>query len=194
MKKFCAQFCLFLLLLSFAAVRANGYEVISSDEQLQKLVPKITGMLLSDFGIALRNPVSIKLAEGKKLDEMYGGRYRGAEIGLYRRTAAGHEIFIMKDMNQDEVSGTLAHELVHAWQAEACVPNQTATVKEGFASWVQFKILDSIGAYTLANSVKNQADPIYGVGMRRMLEWEEKLGEKQLVVKIRSVVDVSDEI
>lgn len=177
-----------------AAGFTGGYKIISSQSDLESIKNDVTRMLITEFGIAIRLPLTVKLVSGKELDALYNGAYRGAEIGLYKRVPSGHEIYIMTGMSQDEVTGTMAHEMTHAWQAEACVPNQDTVIKEGFACWVEYKVLDKIGAYNLANNIKMQADPVYGVGMKKMLEWEDKVGAKQLPIRIRKVVNVSSEI
>lgn len=184
----------FIIILASSNPSFAGYKVISSQQELEQTAVQVRQMLISEFGIAVRLPMTVKLVTGQEMDNLYNGAYRGAEIGLYRRVPSGHEIYIMKDMNEDEVTGTLAHEMTHAWQAEACVPSQDIVVKEGFASWIEYKIYDKIGAYTYSNGIKAKADPVYGVGIKKMLEWEDKVGARALPVKIRSIVSISSEI
>ncbi len=185
---------LLMLMFFYANAFAASYKIIKTDSDLADVYKESQAIMLRDFGMALRLPVKTQVVSAKKLDEMYGGIYRGAEIGLYRYTSSGHEIYIMEDQEKDAAMGTLIHEMTHAWQTECCPRNQETTVKEGFACWVQYKCLDKIGAYILANSIKQQADPIYGVGFKKMLEWEDKVGEKQLPIRIRKIITINDNI
>ncbi len=149
-------------------------------------------LLLSNFAIALKLPVTGLLVPAKKLDELYSGAYRGAEVGFYHFVNGRHEMYVMQDMDRDDCIGTTAHELVHAWQTECCPIDQDIVVKEGFARWVQYKLFDKTGAYVRAQSIKEAADPVYGVGFKKMLEWEDQLGEVGVVLKVRKVKKLSD--
>ena len=193
MKKI-AIISVFLFTLICSQAIAGEYKIIKTDSDLNAIYGEAKQILLTNFGIVIRLPIKTQVVTGKKLDEFYHGKYRGAEIGLYRYGASGHEIYIMVDQEKDEALATLIHEMTHAWQTESCPANQDIIVKEGFARWVEYKSLDKIGAYVLANRIKQQADPVYGVGFKKMLEWEDKVGEKQLPIKIRKVLTINDNI
>lgn len=174
-----------------AQTATDPYKIISSENDFNDVMNQAKQVLLSGFGISLKYPVSGFLVTGKKLDEIYAGEYRGAETGLYLYRNGRHEVFIMKDMSFDNCIGTTSHELVHAWQLENCPVNQDRIVKEGFANWVEYKVYQKMGAFTFARSMIEQADPVYGVGMKKMLEWEDKWGDFGLVQKIRSIKTLS---
>lgn len=189
-----AFIAVFVFALFCSHAVAAEYKIIKNDADLNAIYSEAQQILLKNFGMALRLPVKMQVVTAKKLDELYSGKYRGAEIGLYRYGNSGHEIYIMSDQEKDSALATLIHEMTHAWQTEACPRNQDIVVKEGFARWIEYKSLDKIGAYVLANSIKQHADPVYGVGFKKMLEWEDKVGEKQLPIKIRKVITINDNI
>lgn len=191
-KKSLLFLCCFLI---FAAGRISAaYTIIENDGQFQPVFQQARALLASNFGISVNGPVRALLVDGAKLDALYSGAYRGNQIGLYRRAGGVHEIYVMGDRDRDQVLGTSAHELVHAWQSEACRPDQDIVVKEGFALWIEYKLMDRTGAYALANQIRNTADPVYGVGLKRMLDWEQQIGEKELIRRIRNVKTVEDTI
>ena len=184
-----------IFILSFipSIVFAASTDIINDSKQMDALIPKVKATLVKEFGIFITLPVDYHLLEGSEMDKiMNDGTYKGAEIGLHRFVNGRHEVYIMKGMNEDQFCSTLAHELTHAWQIERCVRNQDGVVKEGFARWVEYKYLDLIGAYALANSVKEVADPVYGVGFRKMLDLEDKIGAKEMTNKIKTIVTIDD--
>ena len=44
----------------------------------------------------------------------------------------------------------------------------------------------------MANSVKRDADPVYGVGFKKMLELEDKVGSKNMLDKVKNIVNIND--
>lgn len=194
MKK--SSFLLFLILFILAFIPKIVFsaptDIINDASQMEPLIPKVKATLAKEFGIFVNLPVKYYLVKGEELDKVYSGTYRGSEIGLHTFRGGVHEIYIMKGMSEDSVEATLAHELTHAWQMERCVSNQDRVVKEGFARWIEYKYLDLSGAYIMANSVKGDADPVYGVGLKKMFELEDKIGEKEMPNKIRTIVTIND--
>ena len=185
---------LIVFVLSFipSVVFSAPTDIINDPNQMEALIPKVKATLAKDFGIFIRIPVKCYLVKGEELDKVYSGTYRGAEVGLHQYRNGRHEIYIMKGMSEDSFEATLAHELTHAWQVERCVPEQDKVVREGFARWIEYKYLDLIGAYVLANSVKRDADPVYGVGFKKMLELEDKVGAKNMLDKVKNIVSIND--
>ena len=175
------------------ALAQDAYKVISTQEDFEPVIESARQLLKTYYAIVLRLPVKGSLVTGAELDALYGGAYRGAEVGLYRYRSSLHEIYVMKDMSKDECTATTCHELVHAWQKENCPADQDILVSEGLARWIEYKILDKTGAYTLARGLFEHADPVYGVGFKTMLEWEDKLGEMGVVLKAKRVKTLQDE-
>jgi hypothetical protein len=175
-----------------AFAQDDAYKVISTQADLDAVMVQVRQLLIAQFALTLRLPVKGTLVSGAKLDELYGGAYRGAQIGLYRNKGTYHEIYIMIDMGKDNCLATLSHEMTHAWQMESCPANQDILVKEGFARWVEYKTLLKTGAYIPAQNLREQADPVYGVGFKKMLELEDKLGEMGLVQKVKTMRTLND--
>ncbi|MDQ7824771.1 MAG: M1 family aminopeptidase [Candidatus Eremiobacteraeota bacterium] len=170
---------------------AESPRVISTQSDFDAVMAETRRLLAAYFGISYKLPVQGFLVTGTKLDELYAGAYRGAQVGLYRYKGSGHEIYVMKEMDRDKTIATAAHELTHAWQVEACPSDQDLVVREGFARWVEYKILEKTGAYAEARSLAEHADPVYGVGFKKMLEWEDAWGERELPRKVQTMKSLS---
>jgi hypothetical protein len=175
-----------------AGPQDDAYKVISTQADLDAITIQVRQLLITQFSMTFRLAVKGTLVSGARLDELYGGVYRGAQIGLYKNQGTYHEIYIMIDMNKDSCLATLTHEMTHAWQAENCPAHQDILVKEGFARWVEYKTLQKTGAYIPAQNLREHADPVYGVGFKKMLELEDKLGEQALVQKVKTMKAIND--
>jgi len=184
----------FLAFLPAPSVRAQDdpYRVIATQGDLDRVASTVQRLLASLFSMTLRTPVSFYLVSGQKLDELYAGEYRGAQIGLYRHKGLTHEIYIIDGKNNDIVTGVVAHEMTHAWQNENCIPGQHRVLSEGFASWIQYKVYQKIGAYVMSQRMLETADPVYGVGFKRMLEWEDTLGERGVIQKAKKARTIDE--
>jgi len=175
-----------------ASAQDDPYKIIATQADLDSIVAQVRGLLLANFSITFKLPVRSALVSAAKLDELYKGAYRGAEIGLYHFAGNCHDIFIMTDMSRDSVTGTVAHEMTHAWQTDFCPADQDLVLKEGFANWIAYKIMQKIGAFTYAQNILEHADPVYGVGFKKMLEWEDALGERGLVEKVKKARSLAE--
>lgn len=175
-----------------ASAQDDPYKIITTQADLDSIVAQVRGLLLSNFSITFKLPVRSALVSAAKLDELYREAYRGAEIGLYHFAGNCHDIFIMTDMSRDSVTGTVAHEMTHAWQTDFCPADQDLVLKEGFANWIAYKIMQKIGAFTYAQNILEHADPVYGVGFKKILEWEDALGERGVVEKVKKARSLAE--
>jgi hypothetical protein len=191
-----------LLLLSFTTGVAlarlgdppNPYERIKDPAQAQQILTQVRADLQQMFGMIVSRPVDLHLVEGSEMDRLLSGNaYKGSEIGLYHDEPNGHHnISVMRDWSRDMCSGITAHEFTHAWQREHCPPNQDIVIKEGFARWVEAKYYDKIGAYAMVQRIREVADPVYGVGYKKMLEWESAYGVQGLVRLVQHISTVAE--
>jgi hypothetical protein len=97
--------------------------------------------------------------------------------GLYLRDAAGRtSIHLLADLCAARTTAVLAHELAHAWQAENCPEAQGRRVREGFAEWVAWKVLEgSPGADAEREIIAGRTDE-YGQGYRLFAALERQRG------------------
>jgi hypothetical protein len=87
--------------------------------------------------------------------------------GLYSRDGLGRStIHVLSHLTEPRVSAVLAHELAHAWQAENCPDDQGVRVREGFAEWVAWRLLDGLDGCDRERTVIESRTDEYGHGFR----------------------------
>jgi len=167
--------CLLTVLLLWGAAPPDPYQLIETQQQLEE-VYKTVEIFLNGMGLKLKHPVKVSLLDSKALDKIYSGPYQGMEVGLHGMRDGSHLILIIQGETRDSTGGILAHESAHAWEVENCWNLSDQVLSEGFAEWVKYKYYDKIGAYMLMEEMRGVRDPVYGEGLRRMLEWEDRYG------------------
>ncbi|MEW6283789.1 MAG: hypothetical protein AB1758_34575 [Candidatus Eremiobacterota bacterium] len=168
--------------------KPDPYEIIDDPKQARAIFNDVVAALKKSYGFSLRLPSEVHLVHESVMDQMFANSpYKGAEVGLYTFKDGRHQIYVMKGWSRDVCSGVTAHEYTHAWQSENCPLDQELAVKEGFAMWIEMKHYDQIGAWKLAENVRETADPVYGVGVKTMLALEDKYGPKKLVELVKRV-------
>jgi len=104
------------------------------------------------------------------------------EGGPINGTVLDHRIYVLYGLPLDEMLRVLAHELGHAWFNEHCPENQSATVVEGFADWVAYKVMQFRG-FTEAMKHMSERQDVYGEGLRLMLKTE-RSGKIPAILKL----------
>ncbi|OQA16426.1 MAG: LIM domain protein [bacterium ADurb.Bin363] len=133
-------------------------------------------------------PLQIKLIDKMKLDELkkkknieYVPLDGVTALHYYTKlnnTITVSEIYILSGLIPVRAIGTLAHEYTHAWQAENCPDNQDISIREGFAEWISYKVLKVKGYNRMAENMLKTSDPVYGEGLKKMLQIEKEEGLK----------------
>lgn len=108
--------------------------------------------------------------------------------GLYVRDGAGRStIHILSNLTQSRAAAVLAHELAHAWQAEHCPDEQSQRLREGFAEWVAWRLLDGIQGAEHERDIIAARTDIYGDGFRLFAAMEDEHGASHALWWARSV-------
>lgn len=94
-------------------------------------------------------------------------------------------MYIRKGLAEDIFRGVVAHEFAHAWQTEHAPRNLCKELSEGFARWVQWKVLYELYADFAAELLEESEQEFYGPGLRKALQWEKILGEEGLIEAMR---------
>ncbi|MFR9545720.1 MAG: hypothetical protein SNJ29_09110 [Rikenellaceae bacterium] len=86
-----------------------------------------------------------------------------------------HTIYMLSHQPKAEFVGTLAHELLHAWQVqnEIAPPPPLCEGLCNLASYHVLSVMPSSLSKVLINNMKISPDPIYGDGFRTVLEMYE---------------------
>lgn len=96
-------------------------------------------------------------------------------VGLFARKGRKRVMYLLSGMPQIVLIQVTAHEWAHAWQGENCPLLRDPLVREGFAEWVAYKTLQSMGAVKKVALMERQ-DSVYGAGLRKMLALEQQDG------------------
>ncbi|MEZ5065057.1 MAG: hypothetical protein R3B81_09995 [bacterium] len=97
--------------------------------------------------------------------------------GLYLRDAHGNaSIHVLSRLPASRGAAVLAHELAHAWQAENCPDDQGVRIREGFAEWVSWSLLDRWEDGDRERAVIEARTDEYGAGFRHFRRLAERSG------------------
>ena len=96
------------------------------------------------------------------------------------------EIYILNGLTPERAFCVIAHEYAHAWQSENCPDGQDIKVREGFAEWVSYKMARAKGYEEEAGILLKTSDPVYGAGLKEIIETEKKYGEKGVLNFVRT--------
>jgi len=180
-----------IMVLILMIICSSGLSFAQNKLSADDLLSKAQNFLASKFNMTFRYPIRVSFVAGVELDKILGDSpYKGGEVGLYKFTGGVNQVYLLKDYNYDLTYGCLCHELTHAWQKENC-PNQSLTLKEGLAKWIEYKALYYDRAYTYANQINQYlADPVYGVGYRFIQKLEDKYGEAKVLSVVKGLKDI----
>ena len=116
--------------------------------------------------------------------ELVGQGYEGEDIdGFY--APSSHEIVIASGYTELITLSLLAHELVHAWQNENGLSGCEKQLLEGFAVWVEMRVLYRLKAPAVAANHVSRRDRVYGQGLRKCLSIEVACGVDGLLAFVR---------
>ncbi|MGI8586836.1 MAG: protein DA1 [Chloroflexia bacterium] len=116
---------------------------------------------------------------------MPDGGEEGADlVGLFVHGSRLRSIYVEYGLPRIFFCEVLAHEYAHAWQAENAPLLSDPELREGFAEWVAYKVVESWGCRLRLERFRGRQD-VYGAGLRRLLTWEAAEGVDGLLDRIR---------
>jgi hypothetical protein len=136
------------------------------------------------MGMRITHEITYSLQDVKFLEERSKGIH-GDLNGLFYRKGDDFNIYVLYGLRKKDLVGVLAHEMAHAWESENCRSDLPLEDLEGFAQWAAYHALSNLGYQEYARTLVH-GDNIYAVGLRRMLEIEDKSGSKAVFDYIRS--------
>ncbi len=148
-------------------------------ETLYSKVVKFADGLLKD---KVKPLPPVRICDDDELQTRFIEGGRAMQVAGFYQPYNPEQIYIRSYETLVEAGGTLAHEYTHAWQSRHAV-QQDRALKEGFANWVEYHYLISIGEPGRAASLTQSSDPDYGASLQRLLELERKSG-KAAVIKL----------
>lgn len=156
-------------------------DLILTQAQLETLYEGVKRFLRTDqTGVLVTFDLPVKLADKDEFDTKLneGGRAVQA-VGFYNPYNP-EQIYMLSGRDKVETASTLVHEYTHAWQSRNC-PSQDRAMKEGFACYVQYRYLLSIGQSGMARDLTHNSDPDYGASLATLLAYEKKVGVEGVV-------------
>lgn len=165
---------------------------VSDPAQAHALYKRVRSSLAQLLGISLREPCQLKLANRRQLLELIeksslhslDADSRGRCFGLFIQEGRHKAVFVEYGLPQIVLLEVMAHEYAHAWQSENCPRGILPEVQEGFAEWAAYKLLQAWGCRRRSERMLRRED-IYGRGLKKMLQWEEKGGQAEVFRNIK---------
>lgn len=105
-------------------------------------------------------------------------------LGYFQRHNQDFNIYIEQFLPRTLFQAVAAHELAHAWQSVNAVQNQSLKILEGFAEWVAYKTLLSLGYQRDAARLTRRND-LYGEGLQYFIALERQQGRQQVLQRAR---------
>lgn len=154
----------------------------------------VKGKLLQDqvriflagrFSMVLRDPLVLGLFTDGEVNwnslmyQMNGtmGRYQST----YLKGRRVHCVYVLKGLTQPRFKSILAHEYTHAFTREQGILKSNKLLREGLARWIEYKVLLREGQAADARRISQSVQWIYGKGLRRVLDLEDRVGEGRVV-------------
>ena len=96
-------------------------------------------------------------------------------------------IYIESGLPENEAFGTIVHEHVHLWQLDNFPPRRWGERRmvEGLACWFQLHALLHRGATQEADCLRANPDPIYGDGLRMVIDLANRVGQANLLSEVQ---------
>ena len=154
---------------------------IYDQARARELFERVAGVITDRLGLGLNVGTDFTLVDHQHLQRLVtespGDLPQDASkvVGLFARKGRERVMYLLSGMPQIVLIQVTAHEWAHAWQGENCPLLRDPLVREGFAEWVAYKTLQSMGAVKKAALMERQ-DSVYGAGLRKMLALEQQVG------------------
>ena len=129
------------------------------------------------LGLELEREPRLVVESSSDLHDLRHGDATPSDLcGLYFQDGRGNQsIHVLSHLTEARASAVLAHELAHAWQAENCPEDQGTRLREGFAEWVAWKLLERQD-YDAEREVISSRTDEYGLGFRLFAQLEQRQG------------------
>jgi uncharacterized Zn finger protein (UPF0148 family) len=174
-------------------------ETVAIYEEVKQVVYKRFGLRLNiptEIVLVDRNQLSQILLQYSELEEKLDPTFT---LGVYLRKGMKRGIYIQSGLPANLVIRVTAHEYAHAWQGENCPLLNDPLLREGFAEWVAYRVLEF---YRLDRQLemmlkrcnrKGSSGDIYCQGLRMVLELENNFGAAGVINYCRDNRKISDQ-
>ncbi len=148
---------------------------VTDDATAQALFNQARGEL-SALGLTIPRDILLHLRTADELNvQLHSTGGLSIEADGFYQPYNPECVWIVSGHDRLYTEGVMAHELTHAWQSTEA-PQQDRTVTEGFATWVQYHVLQHIGDPSDADQLTYRSDIDYGKGLHFFLDLEKREG------------------
>jgi len=106
-------------------------------------------------------------------------------MGLFMRQGRKRFIYLQEDLPRILFIQIVAHEFAHAWQGENAPLLADPILREGFAEWVAYHMLQELGAQKKVVQMLQRQD-LYGQGLEYWLGVEKEQGLAGVIQSVRA--------
>lgn len=159
-------------------------------KEAERLYEATNAMLKRELGLEVSVLPTVHLVERATLIELHqqADAHSGSNIpdtplgpehqhllGFFQRINDRWDIYIEQLLPEPLFRAVAAHELAHAWQSTHTPQGQSLKIVEGFAEWVAYRILLSLGLQRDAARLTRRSD-LYGDGLQYFIAQERDHG------------------
>lgn len=154
---------------------------ILTQEQAEEVYDKVKRYLKAHPAkLLVKDPPPVQIADKDEIQTKFVESGRAMNVAGSYQPYNPEQILILSGLTPSDCAATQIHEYTHAWQSRNC-PSQDRALTEGFASWVEYHYLVSIGRQREATNLTRKSDPDYGASLIKLLEMEQKMGPTGIV-------------
>jgi hypothetical protein len=156
-------------------------------QEASKILDDIEEFLKTSLGMEVKHSSGLTLVDRYQLREIAQDQPEKEDLlGLFKRINHKFDIYLLYGLPKALAISVLAHEFAHAWQAENIPVAQDLILKEGFAEWVAYKVLQAFKYRQEAECIMKRKD-LYGQGFHFFRKVEKNKGSKFTIEYIKSI-------
>ena len=168
-----------------ASLWGTAWAGVTEEAEGQALLLKAR-QALAPLGMQVDREILVKLRTRDELQVENTTRHgRTLELNGFYIPYNPESIWVVSNLSEPELLGTLAHELTHAWQSTEA-PQQDRKLCEGFARWCEYHVLQAAGHSARAAGLLRDPDPDYGGGLRFLVNLEAAQGAAAVIEYART--------
>lgn len=159
---------------------------IMSQSEANDILMTVSKLIKQMFSMYVNHASELHLVDRNTIEKISGGLSHKT-LGVFKSIGDDFDIYLEYGLPKSVTTGVLAHEYAHAWQSENCPHNQSKLVVEGFAMWVEYRILERLSYSKEMKQIKKRND-IYGNGFQKIKEYERRYGRNTLFNYVKEMV------
>lgn len=168
------------------------YETVNDTYKAKEILAEMKEYLRDNFGLVIEAPIIIELYSGNEFSLKGKRRKTKGVLGQYHYENLpgkymAHMIYISTGLEKRRFRAILAHEMTHAFLREAQLMNCDRYLREGFARWIEYKILLEMGLEKEAEKILDIKTWKYGKAVEKIFRLEKKVGTKGVIEVLKRI-------